>query len=253
MRQCLQDGSTASWHFFMIPFKVWKKCFFLNDALDPCFWHCAWTTSFSQDREPRCCGSVTLPLDSCGSPVITKRSTFQQRCGSLLILCLPCIWTWKGENEWAYCWPAGVYIIYTMNSRNYPVTGVTIRNIHCLAWSKSGMVILSVKSQAFNLMICIQPVKTWPALKLLRISLPSLELLFTLWCNIFLWSWQPGPEVIIIMARWQRLSPLIASVLLSSHSAARLLLLAPLLAAIGSAARVHVRLSSAAPEAHWHG
>lgn len=29
--------------------------------------------------------------DSCGSPVITQHSSFQQRCGPLLILSLPCI------------------------------------------------------------------------------------------------------------------------------------------------------------------
>lgn len=44
-------------------------------------------------------------------------------------------------------------------------------------------------------------------------------------------------------------SPLIASVF-SSRSAARLLLVAPLLAAIGPAARVHVCLPGAAAEAH---
>lgn len=90
------------------------------------------------------------------------------------------------------------------------------------------------------------------SVKLSRISLPSQDLLFLLWCNIFHRSWQPGPEVTIIMARWQRLSPLIASVF-SSRSAPRLLLLAPLLAAIGPAAPAHLYLPSSAPEAQWHG
>lgn len=43
-------------------------------------------------------------------------------------------------------------------------------------------------------------------LKLFGISVPSMEPLFMLWCNIFPQRWQPWPEVIIIMARWQRLS-----------------------------------------------
>lgn len=40
-----------------------------------------------------------------------------------------------------------VYIIYTMNSRTYPLTGVTSSNISCLAGSKSGTVILSVRAK----------------------------------------------------------------------------------------------------------
>lgn len=100
--------------------------------------------------------------------------------------------------------------------------------------------------------MCVQPVKTWLSVKLSRISLPSLDLLFILWCNIFHRNWQPVPEVTIIMARWQRLSPLIASVF-SSRSAPGFLLVAPLLAAIGPAAPVHLYLPSTAPEAQWHG
>lgn len=40
-----------------------------------------------------------------------------------------------------------VYIIYTMNSRTDPLTGVTSSNTGCLAGSKSGMVILSVRAK----------------------------------------------------------------------------------------------------------
>lgn len=41
----------------------------------------------------------------------------------------------------------GVYIIYTMNSPTYPLTGVTSSNTGCLAGSKSGTVILSVRAK----------------------------------------------------------------------------------------------------------
>lgn len=43
----------------------------------------------------------------------------------------------------------GVYIIYTMKSRTNPLTGVTSRNTGCLAGSKSGTVILSVRAKRF--------------------------------------------------------------------------------------------------------
>lgn len=39
-----------------------------------------------------------------------------------------------------------VYIIYTTNSRTYPVAGVTISSIHCVAQGKRVMVIFSVKA-----------------------------------------------------------------------------------------------------------
>lgn len=97
----------------------------LNHWLMSWFW--VWTTLLMLLQ---CC----FGCDSCGSPVIAKHSSLQQHCGSLLILRLPCIWTWKEKNEWAYCWLGKVYIIYTTNSRRYLVTGVTISSIHGVAY-----------------------------------------------------------------------------------------------------------------------
>lgn len=151
-------------------------------------------------------------------------------------------------------WLGWVYIIYTTNSRTYPVAGVTISSIHCVAYGKECDGEIQCQSPAFNdLMICIQLVKTW------LWHWRSSGFLCQVWSYCLYYgaisSLGADSRGLRSLSLWRddSASPLIASVLFYPCSAARLLLIAPLLPVVGSAANLHVCPPSTTAAAHWHG
>lgn len=147
------------------------------DGLAPAVHHRVLRWSLNLSRGPRCSRGALRAAYSCGSPVIAEHSARQQHCGFLLILRLLVVkLERKRMNELSVDF-AGSFLIQTCQ-----LAGVTMRRFSVKA-VVGGRPDYSFIHSFIDVRAACENV-TLPA-KLFGISLPSLDLLFILWCNIF--------------------------------------------------------------------